>query len=142
MICDGSAISRTDYAGLFAAIGSAWGSGDGSTTFHLPDLRGRFLRGVDNDQGRDPDRASRTAANSGGNTGDAVGSIQGHAFQTHNHTHDTGGNNATGTFHQSSVSAEASFIFTGSTGASGTHAQPSANETRPVNANVNFIIKV
>lgn len=41
LVCDGSAISRTTYATLFAAIGTTWGSGDGSTTFNIPDLRGR-----------------------------------------------------------------------------------------------------
>lgn len=41
MVCDGSAVSRTTYAGLFAAIGTTWGVGDGSTTFNVPDLRGR-----------------------------------------------------------------------------------------------------
>lgn len=38
-LCDGSPVSRTDYAGLFAAIGTAFGTGDGSTTFNLPDMR-------------------------------------------------------------------------------------------------------
>ena len=37
--CDGTAVSRTTYAALFAAIGTAWGTGDGTTTFNLPDLR-------------------------------------------------------------------------------------------------------
>lgn len=46
MICDGQAISRTTYSSLFAAIGTAWGAGDGSTTFNLPDLRGRTLIGA------------------------------------------------------------------------------------------------
>lgn len=41
LLCSGQAVSRTTYAGLFAAIGSAFGAGDGSTTFNLPDLRGR-----------------------------------------------------------------------------------------------------
>lgn len=41
LMCDGSAVSRTDYAGLFSVIGSAFGVGDGSTTFNLPDLSGR-----------------------------------------------------------------------------------------------------
>jgi microcystin-dependent protein len=39
--CDGSAVSRTTYAALFAAIGTAYGSGDGFTTFNVPDYRGR-----------------------------------------------------------------------------------------------------
>lgn len=44
--CDGSAISRTDYADLFAVLGTTWGAGDGSTTFNLPDLRGRVSIGA------------------------------------------------------------------------------------------------
>jgi microcystin-dependent protein len=43
--CDGAAISRTSYVELFAAIGTVYGTGDGSTTFNLPDLRGQFVRG-------------------------------------------------------------------------------------------------
>ena len=85
LLCDGSAVSRTTYAALFAAIGTAWGAGDGSTTFHLPDMRGVFLRGVDNGRGQDPDTASRTASKAGGNTGGAVGSFQSDAFASHNH---------------------------------------------------------
>lgn len=45
LICDGSAISRTTYDHLFAAIGTTYGAGDGSTTFNLPDFRQRFLLG-------------------------------------------------------------------------------------------------
>lgn len=44
--CDGSAVSRTTYAALFSAIGITWGPGDGSTTFNVPDLRGRAAIGV------------------------------------------------------------------------------------------------
>jgi microcystin-dependent protein len=47
LICDGSAVSRTTYAALFAAIATAYGAGDGSTTFNLPDLRGRAAVGKD-----------------------------------------------------------------------------------------------
>jgi microcystin-dependent protein len=82
LLCDGSTKSRTDYADLFAAIGTAHGSGDGSTTFHLPDLRGRFLRGVSGASTNDPDRTTRTAANTGGNTGNLVGSVQTTATKT------------------------------------------------------------
>ena len=45
LLCDGRAINRTTYAALFAAIGTSHGSGDGSTTFNLPDYRWTFLRG-------------------------------------------------------------------------------------------------
>lgn len=43
--CDGSAVSRLTYSALFAAIGTTWGAGDGSTTFNLPNLNNRFLVG-------------------------------------------------------------------------------------------------
>jgi len=43
--CNGSAVSRTTYADLFAEIGTAFGAGDGSSTFNVPDLRGEFVRG-------------------------------------------------------------------------------------------------
>ena len=43
LICNGAAVSRTTYAALFAAIGTTYGSGDGSTTFNLPNANGRFL---------------------------------------------------------------------------------------------------
>jgi microcystin-dependent protein len=46
LFCDGSAVSRTAYAALFAAIGVTWGSGDGSSTFNLPNLADRFLVGT------------------------------------------------------------------------------------------------
>jgi len=48
LICDGSAISRSTYASLFAVIGTTYGNGDGSTTFNLPDLRGRIPVGLHN----------------------------------------------------------------------------------------------
>lgn len=47
LLCDGSQISRATYAKLFDVLGTAWGVGDGTTTFDLPDFRGKFLRGVD-----------------------------------------------------------------------------------------------
>jgi len=46
LLCDGSAVSRTTYSNLFSVIGTYYGAGDGSTTFNLPDLRGRAPFGV------------------------------------------------------------------------------------------------
>lgn len=48
LICDGKAISRATYATLFALVGTTWGTGDGSTTFNLPDFRGRVPLGGNN----------------------------------------------------------------------------------------------
>lgn len=47
LVCNGQAVSRTTYATLFTRYGTAFGSGDGSTTFNLPNLQGRFARGVE-----------------------------------------------------------------------------------------------
>lgn len=45
MLCDGSAVSRTDYAALYAVIGTTYGAGNGSTTFNLPNLVDKFVEG-------------------------------------------------------------------------------------------------
>jgi len=90
--CDGGIFNRSavQYSDLFAAIGTAWGTTNASD-FRVPDLRGLFLRGVDGNRGFDEDRNSRTASNSGGNAGDAVGSYQGAALGSHNHTFSASG---------------------------------------------------
>lgn len=54
LFCDGSAISRTTYSNLFAAIGTIYGPGDGLTTFNLPDLRDRSPIGARQDSGGVP----------------------------------------------------------------------------------------
>lgn len=58
---NGAAVSRATYADLFDAIGTTFGSGDGSTTFNLPDLRGEFPRGWDDSRGVDSGRSLGTA---------------------------------------------------------------------------------
>ena len=58
LLCAGQAISRTDYAPLFAVLGTTYGAGDGSTTFNIPDLRGRTVAGLDNMNGTDAGRLS------------------------------------------------------------------------------------
>lgn len=62
LMCDGTAVSRTTYADLFAAIGTTYGSGDGATTFNLPDLRGRRAMGA----GAGPGLTTRTRGTSVG----------------------------------------------------------------------------
>jgi phage-related tail fiber protein len=68
---NGAAISRTVYADLFAAIGTTFGTGNGSTTFNVPDMRGEFPRGWDDGRGID--------------SGRAFGSSQTDAMQGHYH---------------------------------------------------------
>jgi microcystin-dependent protein len=67
LLCYGQAISRSTYAGLYAVVGDTYGSGDGSTTFNLPDLRGRTPAGLDNLGGSDAGRLDW--ANTLGTTG-------------------------------------------------------------------------
>jgi len=69
---NGAAISRTVYAALFAQYGTTFGVGNGTTTFNLPDLRGEFPRFTDDLRGVDPGRG--------------VGSWQGEAILSHNHS--------------------------------------------------------
>lgn len=71
-ICNGAAVSRATYAALFAALGTLYGAGDGSTTFNLPDLRGEFIRGVDSGRGVDAGRV--------------LGGSQGDLFKSHGHS--------------------------------------------------------
>lgn len=160
LLCNGSAVSRTQYAALFSAIGTSFGGGDGATTFNLPDLRGRFLRGVDQGAGNDPDRASRGAMAVGGNSGDAVGTVEGSQFGSHahgvndpGHTHGPSAGNVFVTWNFVTVNGDfgsianpggaavdSSNIAASQTGIS---IQNSGGaETRPVNANVNYIIKI
>lgn len=143
LLCDGTALNRNGYATLFAVVGTRFGYGD-STNFRVPDLRGRFLRGRDGGAGRDEDRNSRGAMNSGGSTGDAVGSVQDEQYRSHTHNYydiyfsENGGSgtaytNGWGSGDSDGDNEPSEILRTGI--ASG------GNETRPDNANVNYIIK-
>lgn len=150
LLCDGSQVSRSTYSSLYTAIGNAYGSGDGSSSFHLPDFRGRFLRGVDGSANVDPDKATRTAMNAGGNTGNLVGTVQANAVQGHNHFI-TNGVTANGTVNSGNYvnlegtpgSGNSFYLLQG--GATvpdrGLTSTNTGNETRPVNAYVHYIIK-
>jgi len=87
LLCDGRSLDVEDYPKLYAAIGKNWGS-SGANQFNLPDLRGMFLRGVSGtrtDNYRDLYPASRTASASGGNVGNAVGSVRLNTLAVHRH---------------------------------------------------------
>jgi len=138
LLCNGASVSRSTYASLYAVIGNASGSAD-ANSFNVPDFRGRFLRGWDNAIGRDPDRASRTAMATGGNAGDAIGSIQTDAIQSHTHAYNTpttanrdGGTGATYSNREGAVASTTGAVSAGAR---------TSNETRPINAYVNYIIK-
>ncbi len=131
LLCDGTSVSQTTYADLYAVIGCNFGCSGGN--FNLPDLRGRFLRGRDGGVGRDPDSGSRTFMNTGGNTADNVGSVQVDAFKSHTHTV-----NALGTIQFGGGGVGWGFYGGGSTSALNS---TGGNETRPINAYVNWIVK-
>jgi len=158
LLCDGTSYLRTTYPALFAAIGTAYGAAD-STHFNIPDIRGRFIRGVSNAQTIDPDRAARTAMATGGNTGDAVGSVQTDTYGSHNHGGATGGQSqdhvhyfstggvtvAGGSTYNRPVNFNGSDYTYTSSGASQNHthsvASGGGNETRPENIYCEYIIK-
>ena len=79
---NGAAVSRTTYAALFAAIGTTFGAGDGRTTFNLPDLRGEFLRCLDD--GRNIDRGRRLGTAQGDTIRNIIGKLDGSAMGSGN----------------------------------------------------------
>ncbi len=62
LLCDGTAVIRSDYQDLFDLLGVTYGTGDGITTFNLPDLRGRFPLGLDNMGGTSADSVTAAEA--------------------------------------------------------------------------------
>ncbi len=86
LLCDGSAINRFIYATLFATIGTAFGIGNGSTTFNLPDLRGRFPLGKDDMNGTSANRVTAAAADTlGGGGGVEAVALTVAQLPAHNH---------------------------------------------------------
>ena len=87
LLCDGTAVSRTTYADLFSALSTTYGAGDGSTTFNLPDLRGRAPIGPNSDS-----TAANTATRSVGTKGgDTRMQTHTHVQNAHTHTQDAHG---------------------------------------------------
>lgn len=152
--CNGSAVNRTTYSALFAVIGTMYGPGNGTTTFNVPDYRGRLLRGWDHGAGIDPDRASRTDRGDG-TTGDNVGTRQADAYKSHNHTASTSTSvslSANYAWHSPSSSGYDGGNYptnpgydiaanTASASSSTTVNASGGNETRPININVMYCIK-
>lgn len=141
LICDGRAISRTEFAALFAAIGGTYGAGNGSTTFNIPDCRGRVIAGVDGGAGR----LTGPVVGSVGGTLGAVGGEQAHVVSAaempahqHSGSTDVQGNHAHSSFgpwrpgggspfinHDSSNDGDAGVhesVMTAATGVAGAHA--------------------
>jgi microcystin-dependent protein len=151
LAANGTAVSRTTYAALFSAIGTTYGTGDGSTTFALPDLRGYFVRG--------------SGTNSDGTAAGTFGAKQADALISHTHSGTTGNDSPdhthTSTFATATSSAGGPAFVQGvvgtvpattntSSGASTRHTHSfssssmsptGATETRPANIALLYCIK-
>jgi microcystin-dependent protein len=143
--CEGQAISRATYATLFAAIGTTWGVGDGSTTFNVPDLRGTFLRGTG------------TNGTYGTAVGPSVGTYAVDTYLNHSHTatstdsgHShgisaTGMNGGSTGVYYTLISPTTAYVntITGTANISTTVATSTTGgtETKPKNYGVLYIIK-
>lgn len=95
LMCFGQAVSRTSYGALFNVLGTTYGFGDGSTTFNLPDLRGRVAAGKDDMGGSAASRLTNTvlsASNTLGATGGAqTVTLTSSEMPSHTHTQDAHG---------------------------------------------------
>jgi microcystin-dependent protein len=126
LLCDGSAVSRSTYARLFVAIGTTWGVGDGSTTFNLPDLRGRVPVGA----GAGAGLTARTLAETSGT--ETHTGVTAHTHAGPSHTHTGPSHTHSGPSHTHSVSSHThsgpshTHGFSGSV--SGTSGGPSSTE--------------
>jgi len=140
LLCNGADVNRTTYARLFAAIATAYGSGNGSSTFGLPDLRDRTLLGKGSNNSTlgtetGSAAASSVITNATGVTGTATSGST---------TAST--NNTTGTFATSAKDSATGSAITGNTNAAHTHSIPAlsipALTTTLPSSVVNFIIKI
>lgn len=131
VLCDGSALSRTIYSGLFSVIGDTYGAGDGVTTFNVPDMRGRVAVGVDNGAG---------VVSSNNSLGDVAGAethtLDVTEIPAHTHSYTAPTNYAAGEIVGSVATGRNSgTLTTGSTGGGAAH-----NNMQPYVA-LNWIIK-
>ena len=128
LLCDGTAVSRTTYAALFTIVGTTYGTGNGSTTFNLPDIRGRAPIGA----GQGSGLTNRGLAATGGAETHTL-SIAEMPAHTHNYTR--GVDNNAGSSFATPASAATAAETTTSTGGGGAH-----NNMQPFLV-LNYIIK-
>lgn len=148
MVCDGRELVDRDFPALSVVLGRAWGGESARGLFRLPDLRGRFIRGMNGEATgplRDADRDTRMASAPGGNTGNAVGSLQEEGVGPHTHPL-VGVGDAVG------AGADSGWVRLFATKlpddsaplvrSEGSVTAGAGAETRPVNVYVNWIIRV
>lgn len=108
LLCDGTPVNRATYANLFTAIGTTYGTGDGTTTFNLPNLKGKIP------VGRDAAQSEFISLNTSGGTKSLTAAqlpVHDHTLGTHTHTIN----------HGHSLTGNGSHNHSGSTGYDGTH---------------------
>ena len=167
-IADGSCLDKAVYGSLFEVLGTTngecdAGSGVGSG-FNIPDLRGKFIRGVDDGAGNDPNAATRVACATGGATGDSPGTCESDATAVNglattttgsSHTHrlsirgvTASGSNAAGTASLMNNTPTGTAVtmnannFANTTDSTHTHGLTGDQESRPTNVSMVYIIKV
>ena len=139
LLCYGQEISRSTYARLFALIGTTFGIGDGSTTFDLPDLRGRLPLGQDDMGGVSANRVTNAQADTiGGSAGAENHTLLTAEMPAHTHTVPDwvgGGADGAGRSLASQIDRDVNIVNTGSKGGGGAH-----NNVQPY-LTTNYIIK-
>lgn len=125
LLCDGSAVSRVTFSALFAVIGTTYGTGDGSTTFNLPNLKGRVPVGLD---------TSQTEFNTMGKTG-------GHKLlQAHTHVQQVASAGDNGSPYYPTISARNSYNNLGASAPTATTGGGDSQNLQPYQV-VNYIIR-
>jgi microcystin-dependent protein len=136
LYCDGTIVSQHEYQDLFGVVGHSFGDVaespeyDPNKQFFLPDLRGRFVRGVDDRSARDPDLSLRTDMQSEKIPATGVGSCQRDQLGEHYHTY-------------TRIKNESSGIVSGNHWSLGSDdtSKSGGKETRPLNVAMYFIIR-
>lgn len=141
MLCDGTAISRTTYSALFAAVSTTYGIGDGASTFNLPNAQGVFLRGA----GSQTISSVTYSATRGSKQNDSLQNITGQGPESRAYGYNVGEvSGAIGIFNSAGNAPG-----TGSSGSQlktwnfdASRVARTSTETRPANIGVNYIIKL
>lgn len=139
ILCNGQAVSRSVFSALFTAIGTLFGVGNGTTTFNVPDMRGRVPLGLDNLGGSSANRVVATQADTmGQNAGEENHTLTTTEMPSHSHDIQTGNSNPQA--RQVMAAGDNSLVTVGSgivknTGGGATH-----NNMQPY-ISVSYIIK-
>jgi microcystin-dependent protein len=145
LLCDGAAVSRTDYADLFSAIGTTWGVGDGSTTFNVPDFRGRSSLGAGQGSGLTNRGLGAQGGEENHQLSEAELAAHTHTQNSHNHTQNSHTHTDSGHTH-AAAGAGTGYRFSIASGGSGlsqagtnvlTAAMPSASANISTNTATN-----